>query len=288
MINNAFWWNLKIHFIFLLLPKIAYFILMSGNAPFDASSVNQLKEFIKRCQGHLKIDSNLFWVALQSNQMADTGIVQDDFKKELEAMKEEFKKSGWILPTLEANMRNQINISNINVESNSRSRYKMQSSINKLKAGTNIVGEVPVLFKIKDKDDWKKKRDAVLKHCFQEMDKKDNKNVVVLFDDSMYKDVGKDIKRLIKGKTVVEYPPSNQDKQKGISSVKDFIEKDNHILVTKNRYFNGCEAANIIFLTYGRPGVRNSLLRGVQNIICVQVGEWHAIIEGMKEDKRCN
>ena len=228
----------------------------------------------------------MFWVALQSNQMADVSGVEDGFKEELEEMKEELKNCGWILPTLEANMRNQINISNINVES--YVIYKMQSSINKLKAGTNIVGEVPVLFKIKDKDDWKKKRDAVLKHCFQEMDKKDNKNVVVLFDDSMYKDVGKDIKRLIKGKTVVEYPPSNQDKQKGISSVKDFIEKDNHILVTKNRYFNGCEAANIIFLTYGRPGVRNSLLRGVQNIICVQVGEWHAIIEGMKEDKRCN
>ena len=83
------------------------------------------------------------------------------------------------------------------------------------------------------------------------------------------------------------YPPaSHQDKQKGISNVKDFIEKDNHILVTEARYFNGCEASNIIFLTRGLSGgVRNSLLRGVKNIICVDVGGWIKV-EGMKEDNR--
>ena len=119
------------------------------------------------------------------------------------------------------------------------------------------------------------------------MEKKGNKNVVVLFDDDYaFKDVGKDLKRLIKDKTIVEYP-SNQDKHKGISDIKDFIEKDNHILVTESRYFNGCEASNIIFLTYGYgEGVRNSLLRGVKNIICVNVGAVR--FEGMKEDNRFN
>ena len=249
---------------------------------YDATSVKQLLEFSKRCRGHLKSDSNLFWVALQSNQMADTSGVEDDFKEELKHMKEELTKNGWILPTLEANMRNQINISNINVESTGG--CEMQSSINKLRSGTNVVGEVPVLIKIRNQDDWNKKKDAVLKHCIQEMEKKDNKNVVVLFDrDSYFKDVGKDLKRLIKDKTIVEYPASKQDKQKGISNVKDFIEKDNHVLVTESRYFNGCEASNIIFLTNGQEGVRNGLLRAVKNIICVQVGNV-AKIEGMKED----
>ena len=55
--------------------------------------------------------------------------------------------------------------------------------------------------------------------------------------------------------------------------------------MTQNRYFNGCEASNIIFLTYGALGVRNSLLRAVKNIICVNVGG-RAEIEGMKEDNR--
>ena len=87
---------------------------MSGYT-YDATSVNQLKDFIKNCRKYLKSSSNLFWVALQSNQLADTSSVKEDFKEALKDMKEELIKDGWILPKLEANMRNQINISNINV-----------------------------------------------------------------------------------------------------------------------------------------------------------------------------
>ena len=87
----------------------------------------------------------MFWVALQSNQLADAGVVEDGFKESLEDMKENLIASGWIIPTLEANMRNQINISNIKVEIDSKlSINKMQSSINKNKPGSNVVGEVPV------------------------------------------------------------------------------------------------------------------------------------------------
>ena len=56
--------------------------------------------------------------------------------------------------------------------------------------------------------------------------------------------------------------------------------------MTNNRYFNGCEAANIIFLTKSNAGLRNSMLRGVQNIICVQLTGGRAEVRGMKEDKR--
>ena len=102
---------------------------------YDANSVKQLQEFIKRCRGHLKSDSNLFWVALQSNQLADTSYVEGGFKEELKLMKKDLTKNGWILPTLEANMRNQVNISNINVKGTDGTAYKMQFSINKLKSG---------------------------------------------------------------------------------------------------------------------------------------------------------
>ena len=74
--------------------------------------------------------------------------------------------------------------------------------------------------------------------------------------------------------------------QKGIQNIKNFIEKDNHILVTKNRYFNGCEASKILFLTYGGDGVRNSTMRCVKNLMCVQVGYYTTTINGMKEDNR--
>ena len=235
----------------------------------------------------MKSDSNLFWVALQSNLLADTSYVEDDFKEELTKMKAELTKEGWVFPQLEANMRNQANISNINVEWSGGS-YPMQSSIKKLQSATNIVGEIPTLIKVEDEhqDGWNKKKDAILEHCLKEMDEKDNKNLVVLFDDDWFEDVDSDLKTLVKKKTVVEYP-SKQNKQKGEQNIKDFIEKDNHILVTRNRYFNGCEASKVLFLTWNSAGVRNSLMRSVKNLTCVDIDPGGlTTINGMKEDKR--
>ena len=67
-----------------------------------------------------------------------------------------------------------------------------------------------------------------------------------------------------------------------------FVEKSDHILVTKDYYFNGCESANVIYLNYAIDvGIRNRVLRGVQNIIYVQVTGGHDLrINGMKEDNR--
>ena len=202
-------------------------------------------------------------------------------------MKSELTNEGWIFPQLEANMRNQVNISNINVEQKDVGYWEMQSCIKKLRSATNIVGEIPTLIKVRSPGDWNKKKDSILKHCLKEMDEKDNKNLVVLFDGwSGFKDVDSDIKRLVKDKTVVEYP-SRQDKQKGIQNIKDFIEKDNHILVTKKEYFNGCEASKVLLLTWGGYGVRNSIMRSVKNLMCVQIGRsGEAKIHEMKEDNR--
>ena len=102
---------------------------------------------------------------------------------------------------------------------------------------------------------------------------------------SLFKDVGKDLKRLIKDKKVIVYP-SNEGKKKDIQNIKDFIEKDDHILFTKQDYFNGCEASNIVYLKYYGSGIRNVMMRGVKNLILVEVSEVSAEISGMKEDKR--
>ena len=59
---------------------------------YDQSSVNRVKDFIKNCRQKLKIDLNLFLVALQSNQLADTSyvmMINDDFNKALKAMKDD-------------------------------------------------------------------------------------------------------------------------------------------------------------------------------------------------------
>ena len=257
-----------------------YFIL---GYEYNATSVQQLNDFISRCRQHLQSDSNLFWVALQSNQLADLSDVHFSFKQELKKMKSELTKEGWVLPQLKANMRNQINISRISVVG--AGAHSMQSSIEKLQSATNVLGEVPSLIKVSDPSDWDKKKDAILEHCLKEMIEKDNKNLVVLFDNKkMFKDIEYDLKKQTKNKTVVKYP-SKQGNQKGLQNIKSFVEKDNHILVTKDKYFTGCEASQVLFLTGYSECLRNSLMRSVKNLICVQVGDYPKI-NGMKEFKR--
>ena len=66
--------------------------LFSNLNSYDKSSVNRLRDFIKNCRQKLKIDLNLFLVALQSNQLADTSyvmMINDDFNKALKAMKDD-------------------------------------------------------------------------------------------------------------------------------------------------------------------------------------------------------
>ena len=231
----------------------------------------------------MQSDSNLFWVALQSNTLADTSDVRDGFKKALRKMKDDLTKDGWILPQLESNMRNQINISNINVEKGFGGN-EMQNSISKLKSEANVVGEVPILIKVRGSNEWNEKKDAILKYCIKEMHNKDNKNIVVLFDDLQFKEVQNDLKRLIKYKTVVEYP-SNYGKQTGLQNIRDFVEKGDFVLVTNSRYFHGCEASKVIFLTDGYAGVRSSLMRAVKDLICIDVGGY-ATINGLKVDNK--
>merc|ERR1719367_1212364 len=107
----------------------------------------------------------------------------------------------------------------------------MQSSIEKLKSGSSLTGEIPLLFKV-DLNDWKTKKDEILKHCMELMNQKSEKNVVVLWDhDRFFEGIADDIKRVIKDKKVISYPAENS-KQEGISNVQNFVENNDHILVT--------------------------------------------------------
>ena len=97
-------------------------IFISNLGKYYATSVKKFKEFITNCRKQLKNETNLFWIALQSNILADLSEVENDFEEALTEMKDELKKEEWIFPTLQANMRNQVNIANINVkESNDSS-----------------------------------------------------------------------------------------------------------------------------------------------------------------------
>ena len=201
-------------------------------------------------------------------------------------MKEEMQTDGWILPALQANMRNQVNIANVQVEKGNLSTHKMQSSIELLQSGSSLIGEVPLLYQVKACD-WDQKKDEVLQHCIDLMSQKSEKNIVVLWDsDHRFQDIVDAIKRVIKDKNIVAYP-SKQRKEDGVSNIKQFVEENDHILVTRNKYFNGCECPNVIFIASANEGLRNNVLRCVQNIICIQLTVFDvAKVNGMKEDNR--
>ena len=161
----------------------------------------------------------------------------------------------------------------------------MQESIQKLECGnSSVVGEIPILLKLKDWKDWIKKKKAILNHAIQLIKKRNNKNIVVLHSsDLKSKDIQSVLEEIMENQTIVTYP-SNHGKEKGKQNIKDFSEKPNHILITPFRYFNGCEAANVIFVNYsssGFDGLRNQMMRGVENFICINVGGI-TNVEGMK------
>ena len=261
------------------------FFLFNSESVYDATSVKRVQDFVLNCRQHLESESNLFWVAVQSNQLADVSEVNDDFGKAVSDMKEELEKQKCILPNLQHNMRNQGNIASLIVEEGKQSRFKMQKSIPKLKSQSSIVGHIPIRAMVSF-DNWKSKKEKVLKHCIEKMQSRnDSKNIVLLYSGSKFKDVANDVRKAIPTKTVVSYP-SPEGKEQGRANVKRFIENNNHILVTEDRYFNGCEASNIIYLNILGNGVRNALLRGVENVICIQLmdSSFYAEIKGVKDD----
>ena len=93
---------------------------------------------------------------------------------------------------------------------------------------------------------------------------------------------------MITNKTIVSYPSSCGSKKQSIDNVISFSEQNNHLLVAEKKYFDGCEASNVIYLISGdNGGIRNSFMRAVQNLICIQVLQSTSIaadLKGMKED----
>ena len=125
-----------------------------GKTAKDGSTpIEKLTEFLTRCRQQMKGESNLFWVAIQTNLLADLNLgIEDEFRNAFQKMIENLTKMGWILPKLQANMRNQVNIANIEIEKGHFWTAPMESAIEKLKSGSSLIGEVPILTKISMKD----------------------------------------------------------------------------------------------------------------------------------------
>ena len=139
-----------------------------------------LTEFLTRCRQQLKTNSNLFWVSLQSNSLADLCAVEYDFDGAVQKMKEEMKRNGWILPILKANMRNQVNIAKVHVELGTTFKYSIEYSVEKLPSGSSLIGEIPISFRVKSPD-WDQKKYEVLRHCIELISQKNEKNIGIVY-----------------------------------------------------------------------------------------------------------
>ena len=260
------------------------FFILAGD--YDASSVKRAEDFVSNCRRWLESNSKLFWVAFQSNLLSDLSKVEPGFNKSFEQAKENFSMEGWALPMLRSNMRNQVNIGNIKIEKGS-SLLDMQTSINKLPAASSVVGEVPLLVNVSPSN-WPTKKEQILEHTIALMCKKNDKNIVILYDSDYYfKDIEKSVRNVVTNKTVLEYPSKKGGKKQSVQNVHQFAQQKNHILVTNRKYFNGCEASNVLYLSYGDYGIRNCSMRAVQNLITINV-DGRAEIKGMKVDNTFN
>lgn len=205
-------------------------------------------------------------------------------KKKFDKIKHDLTGLGWVFPGLASNMRNQKNISSITVQDPPGELYVMQHSIKKLES--TVVGEVSTLVKVKA-DIWKIKQSEVLKHVVDMMNEKNDKNIVLLHDLKL------DTKQLesslmkITDKTIVTFPPPTRT-LKTYSYLKTFIENGNHILVTKDKHFSGCEASNVIYITESGSvyNTRSSFMRAVENLIIIEIKHRsrEILFTGLKED----
>lgn len=236
--------------------------------------------------------------------------VDDVFKAKFEEMKNDLFRLGWLLPILSVNMRNQRNISSVTVQGgghggekhyghkelkyassqwalqlkyhhkNQTEMTQIQESIKKLSCSSTVVGEVPTLVNVYHKE-WLPKKLQVLKYAVDLMSRKNDKNIVILHENSIDSDEIDSELIKISNETIVTYP-STKNKQQGRSDIKSFVENGSHILVTKNKYFNGAEASNVIFIAHSDIGVRSSFMRAAENLIIVN------IFNGYNSDYRFN
>ena len=117
-----------------------YFLDRLSESFYNAPQVVRLHEFVISCRQKMNHISNLLWIALQSNllfdlcEVGDKDAYEKNFEPAVHAMMRELKKNGWIFPTLRANMRNQVNICNIQVSTDDESTFEILSTIESSKS----------------------------------------------------------------------------------------------------------------------------------------------------------
>lgn len=280
----------KVYYLVFAYHKIGLLVNCLGCSNYHGNeSVQNIQQFLCKCRQHLKEKKKFFWITFQSNVLVDTAgnMLTEDFNLAFKDLKKNLSSNDWLLPNLNANMRNQKNIYNISVKGSSQSKTDTcNTALSRLRIGSTVIGELPFLLKIR-RHHWSEKETELLNHAVKLIDQKSERNIIILHDASFSScGIENTLKEVLRNKTVLSYPyPGNNPE--GIKNFQDFCEKKNHLLVTQVNYFNGCEAPNVIYLSEGGFGIRNAMLRAVERLVCVLrllPNDTFVSISGVKED----
>ena len=246
---------------------------------YDAHSITRTGEFLVRCIDRVK-EPNIFWAAIQPNSLADNANASNiEITKGVNRLKKMLLKKKVHLGMLSSNLRNSKEISTLNVkaafvESFFGGTHDMKKEVKSEPA--TMVGPIPTLIPLSGWE-FKKVIGQVLDYVVKEFDSKFNQPSIVFLHDDYF--TTKEIRialqkrnklsRKITKKKILTYP-SSEDQDTSTENLMDFLQNDDNILITHEKYFRGCESSNIVYFSMSDENVRSSIARAVENLYVIQ------------------
>ena len=240
---------------------------------YDATSIKKLEKFIQNAK--MLIDAkDVFWLSIQSNTLADVARMDKSFNIQLNKLILDLKSKSFVVPLLNANMRNSSQISNIKID-RENSQYRMSGEIEKL--SSSVMGQPPTLSLV-NQEDLQQELPIILGGALDEIDKdeENNTNIVVLYNEkSKFFNSNLIQRALLKTTTTKQinvFDPKTLSETQCQNNLKNFLSNRNQILVVSQELFTGCESSHIIYLGDDKGSnnfIRCGLLRAVEHLTLV-------------------
>ena len=246
------------------------------------------------------MSNGCFWIAIQSNQLKDTGIglgqnskIGHNWKDMITETVDGLKKAFYI-PKLFRNFRNSEEICDLteSVKGNSRMPgFDLMNIFDDKTESMSIHSMKPRWIRIY-RNALKKYLGEALRNATQLIRKEDNNSegsIVILYDDSYFYQLSSqqiydfykscvDSEEQVFRYTTREYFSNNHS---SLKPILEFINTPKSCLLTKDELFSGCETENMIFITQGdySSSYRSNLTRCISNLCVIEIigeGEYHS------------
>ena len=241
-----------------------------------------------------------FWIAIQSNQLKDTGVrfgpntkIVHNWKDMINETVDGWKK-GFYIPNLFRNFRNSEEICDLTESVKSESSmpgYDLTNVFDKRIEPMSIHSMKPRWIRIYNRAIKKYLGEALRKatHLIRSEENNADGSIVVLYNDGFYQLSSDQIFDFCKHyvnseENVFRYPElTGQSMEKGaLKPILEFIATPKSCLLTKDELFGGCETESMIFISQGdfNSSYRSSLTRCISNLCVIEIiGEmrYHSI-----------